>query len=147
MTTAVSGVTGLNLKAVLEGEVTRKLMIRLGSEAIRIGIALGYVLEPVRRLAPEVWLKAGDGDTAALAEVDHAIEVELRRMTDEGYSGTAQDIRKGRRTEVDYMNGFVAARGEEIGIPAPTHKAITALVKRLERGEITQHPDHVTALL
>lgn len=147
MTTAVSGVTGLNLKAVLEGEVTRKLMIRLGSEAIRIGIALGYVLEPVRRLAPEVWLKAGDGDKAALADVDQAIEVELQRMTDEGYSGTAQDIRKGRRTEVDYMNGFVAARGEGIGIPAPTHKAITALVKRLERGEIAQHPDHVTALL
>lgn len=147
MTTAVSGVTGLNLKAVLEGKITRKLMIRLGSEAIRIGIALGYVLEPVRRLAPEVWLKAGDGDKAALADVDRAIEVELQRMTDEGYSGTAQDIRKGRRTEVDYMNGFVAARGEGIGIPAPTHNAVTALVKRLERGEIAQHPDHVTALL
>ena len=147
MTTGVSGVTGLNLKAVLEADATRKLMIKLGSEAIRIGIALGYAIEPVRRLSPEVWLKAGDGDKAALVEVDQAIEVELQRMSDEGYSGTAQDIRKGRRTEVDYMNGFVAAKGEEIGIPAPIHKAITTLVKRLERGEIAQHLDNIAGLL
>jgi 2-dehydropantoate 2-reductase len=41
---------------------------------------------------------------------------------------------KGRRTEIDFINGLVAAKGEEVGIPAPTNAALTQLVKRVERG-------------
>lgn len=63
------------------------------------------------------------------------IAVELQRMTDAGYSGTAQDLRKGRRTEIDYMTGFVAQEGKKIGVPAPMHEAVTELVKRMERGD------------
>jgi len=147
MTTGVCGVSGLNLKALLTGELTRKLIVKLGIEAIRVGMALGYAIEPVRRLEPEIWIKAGSGDAAALSAIDRSIEVELQRMTDEGYSGTAQDLRKGRRTEIDFMNGFVAARGRECGIDAPTHEAITALVKQVERGEIKPDPAHLAALI
>ena len=60
----------------------------------------------------------------------------LQRRPEGGRSGKAQDIAKGRRTEVDFMNGYVAARGAECGIPAPTHSAVAALVKRVERGEL-----------
>jgi len=147
MTTGVSGVTGFNLRTVLQDKQTRRLVIKLGAEAIRVGLAQGYAIEPVRRLAPEVWLKAETGDDAALAAVEQAIQVELLRLTDAGYSGTAQDLRKGRRTEIDYMNGFIAAKGEEIGIPAPTHQRITALVKRIERGELKQHKDNLASLI
>ena len=31
----------------------------------------------------------------------------------------AQDIRKGRRTEIEFMNGYIADRGNYIGVPAP----------------------------
>lgn len=147
MTTAVSGVTGLNLKAVLQGEATRKLVVKLGIEAIRVGQALGYAMEPIRRLPPEQWLKAGEGDPAALAAVDASIKLELERMTDEGFSGTAQDIRKGRRTEVDFMNGFVAARARDAGMRAPTHEAITALVTKVGHGELKPDPAHILALI
>ena len=147
MTTGLCGITGLNLKTVLHEKNTRRLMIRLGAETIRIGFALGYAMEPIRRVAPEVWLKAENGDDAALAAVEQAIQVELLRMTDVAYSGTAQDLRKGRRTEVDYMSGFVAAKGAEAGIPAPTHERLTALVKRAENGGLKPHPDNINFLI
>jgi len=147
MTTGVSGVTGLSLMAVLTDATIRRVLIKLAGEAIRIGLAQGYAIEPVRRLESEIWLDAERGDRAALAAVDRTIAVELERMTDAGYSGTAQDIRKGRRTEIDYMNGYVARQGEDIGIPAPAHAALTALVKKMEGGELEPHPNSLTSLL
>ena len=147
MTTGVSGATGMNLKSVLEDAGTRRLMIRLGAEAVKIGLARGYAIEPVRRLAPEIWVRADAGDAAALRAVNEAIAVELERMTDAAFSGTEQDLRKGRRTEIDYMNGFVAKQGDEIGIPAPTHSALTALVKRIERKELAPNPKHISFLI
>jgi 2-dehydropantoate 2-reductase len=53
---------------------------------------------------------------------------------------------KGRRTEIDFLNGLVAAKGEEVGMSAPTHAALTEAVKRVERGEIEAHPRNVEKL-
>jgi 2-dehydropantoate 2-reductase len=147
MTTGVSGVSGLNLKAVLQRPDTRALMVKLGAEAIRVGRGLGFAIEPVRRLDDEIWIRAEQGDRDALAQIDKATELELARLTDESFSGTAQDIRKGRRTEIDFMNGYVADRGRAAGVSAPTHEALTELVKRIEQGDIKQGPAHIASLL
>jgi 2-dehydropantoate 2-reductase len=58
----------------------------------------------------------------------------------------AQDIFKGRRTETDFINGFVAAKGEEIGVRAPLHAAMNALVKKVERGDVKPTPDLLQGL-
>ena len=34
-------------------------------------------------------------------------------------SSTAQDIARGKPTEIDSLNGYVVRRGTEFGIPAP----------------------------
>jgi 2-dehydropantoate 2-reductase len=49
----------------------------------------------------------------------------------------AQDMHKGRRTETDFINGYIADRGAEIGVPAPTHAKMNEAVKRVERGEVS----------
>ena len=55
----------------------------------------------------------------------------------------AQDMAKGRRTEIEFMNGFIAEKGAEVGVPAPTHAMLTEVVKRVERGEIAADPANV----
>ncbi|MBX9812539.1 MAG: hypothetical protein K2Y16_13140 [Burkholderiales bacterium] len=55
----------------------------------------------------------------------------------------AQDMLKGRRTETDYINGLVAAKGREIGVPAPIHECMNELVKEVERGELKPSREHV----
>jgi 2-dehydropantoate 2-reductase len=47
-------------------------------------------------------------------------------------SSTAQDIGRGKRTEIDSLNGYVARRGAELGVAAPVNQALHALVKLLE---------------
>jgi 2-dehydropantoate 2-reductase len=47
-------------------------------------------------------------------------------------SSTAQDILKGKRTEIDHLNGYVVREGEALGIPTPANRTLNALVKLLE---------------
>ena len=50
----------------------------------------------------------------------------------EATSSMAQDLARGRRTEIDALNGFVARRGEALGVPAPVNRTLATLVKLLE---------------
>ena len=59
----------------------------------------------------------------------------------------AQDMAKGRRTEIDYMNGMIAAKGRSVDRAAPTHEGLTEAVKRVERGEIPPKPENLFHLI
>lgn len=145
MGNGIAAATGLNSKGMAELETTRRLSIRLAGEAIRVGHALGFELESIRGKQADKWVAAAAGDPAALEEIDVML-ADTTRMTEAGRPSTAQDIIKGRRTEIDYINGLVAAKGAEVGLPAPTHAALTAVVKRVELGEIEPCPENVANL-
>jgi 2-dehydropantoate 2-reductase len=48
------------------------------------------------------------------------------------FSSTAQDMQRGKRTEIDSLNGFIARRGAELGVPTPVNHALYTLVKLAE---------------
>ena len=48
------------------------------------------------------------------------------------YSSTAQDLSRGKKTEIDYLNGLIVRRGEVFGIATPANRVLWALVKLLE---------------
>jgi len=50
----------------------------------------------------------------------------------EALSSTAQDMNRGKRTEIDSLNGYISRRGSELGVPAPVNHALYALVKLAE---------------
>jgi 2-dehydropantoate 2-reductase len=47
-------------------------------------------------------------------------------------SSTGQDLMRGKRTEIDSLNGYIARRGAELGVPTPVNHALYALVKLAE---------------
>lgn len=49
-------------------------------------------------------------------------------------SSTAQDIARGKRTEIDSLNGCIVRKGKELGIATPVNQTLHALVKLLEEG-------------
>ncbi len=53
----------------------------------------------------------------------------------EARSSTAQDLVRGKRTEIDALNGYVSRRGAELGVPTPVNQVLHALVKLLEGAE------------
>jgi 2-dehydropantoate 2-reductase len=50
----------------------------------------------------------------------------------EAFSSTGQDLNRGKRTEIDSLNGYVSRRAAELGVPAPVNHALYALVKLAE---------------
>ena len=47
-------------------------------------------------------------------------------------SSTCQDLRRGKPTEIDHLNGFIVREGERLGVPVPLNRALWSLVKALE---------------
>lgn len=48
------------------------------------------------------------------------------------FSSTAQDLRRGRPTEIDYLNGYIVRQGSVHGVPTPINQALLAMVKIME---------------
>ena len=142
MGNGVSAATGLTSSDCARDPAIRRLQIRLAGEGIRVGQALGYQMEKIRGLDPEKLARANEGDAAALAEVEAALTPKpgANPRADIQRPSMAQDIRKGRRTEIEAMNGFVARKGAEIGVPAPANEKLTQIVMRVERGELAPSP-------
>jgi 2-dehydropantoate 2-reductase len=146
MRNGVSAATGMGGNARDGHAAVRRICIQLGSEAVRVGQKLGYRLGNVGALPFEALARAGEGDPVAYAEIE--------RLMTEGGAGQAersdyqrpsmaQDMEKGRRTEIEFMNGFIASEGARIGVAAPTHEMLTRQVLRVERGEIPPRPENV----
>jgi 2-dehydropantoate 2-reductase len=147
MANGMSAATGLISKDILRNDTLRRFGARLGSEAIRVGQALGYELEDIHHIDPEVIARAGEGDAAATREYDsYRLEEVNKAGGGDHRPSMGQDMVKGRRTEIDFINGFIVRQGEQIGLPTSANAALTGIVKRVERGELQADPKHLIDL-
>lgn len=94
----------------VRGEGIREVMRDVVAECIAVAEAEGVQLP-------------GDVD-AALARIIQTMPTQS--------SSTAQDLARGKRTEIDYLNGLIVRRGEALGIATPANRVLWALVKLLE---------------
>ena len=141
MTSALSGITGLDMRTMFDDPALVDFMVRIAAEGLALGEALDYTVTAVRGLEPAIWRAAVAGDAAARAAVDGQFKRERRRIKGRNLSGIAQDIAKGRTTEIEYMNGYLEEKGRALGIPVEANSKVAELVRRLERGEIGQSRD------
>ena len=107
---ALSAVSQLPYRPMCEVQGVREVMRDVVSEceavASRLGVALpGDLLASVFALAPSM---------------------------PEQYSSTAQDLARGRLTEIGHLNGFIVRQGEAHGVPTPVNRALLAMVRLCE---------------
>ncbi len=80
------------------------------------------------------------------AQYDEHRLAEVGKGGGEHRPSMGQDMVKGRRTEIEFLNGMVAKKGDEIGIATPANVVLTDIVKRVERGDLKPDPRHITDL-
>ena len=134
MVNPVCALTGLNSLDMRLHPGARRVSILLGAETVRVALAVGHRPPSlVGDLAPEDLLVAAEkGETPKVMEAflrgtetrppEHLI----------GQPSMLQDVLKGRPTEIDYINGYVARQGREAGVPTPVNEAAVALVTAVE---------------
>lgn len=78
--------------------------------------------------------RAADIHPPGLEDPKAAIAGAFRIATQmaEALSSTAQDMNRGKRTEIDSLNGYISRLGAELGVPTPVNHALYALVKLAE---------------
>src|SRR5215472_14462105 len=84
MQNGISACTGLGGGDMLKSDPIRHFSTRVGSEAIRVGQALGYELEEILHLPPETIARAGEGDEGAMRTCD------AQRFKDSGRTAAGQ---------------------------------------------------------
>ena len=62
----------------------------------------------------------------------HAAVDKLAGSMPNQYASTAQDLARGKPTEIDYLNGLIVKRGDALGVPVPANRVLWAMVKLLE---------------
>ncbi len=63
-------------------------------------------------------------------------EFETRAAASNNVNSMLQDILAGRRTEIDYLNGFFERQGPRLGIPCPVNSALAAIVRAISAGRM-----------
>jgi 2-dehydropantoate 2-reductase len=140
----VQAMSGLGSSEIASSEVGRAITIHLAAESARVGLALGYTIPKINGAAAEQWADADRRETW------QALDDMLRPKSASGRNwkaSMAQDVAKGRPTEIDYMNGFVVEKGREAGVPTPVSAAVVETVGEIDRGQRKQAAENIGVTL
>lgn len=119
----------------------RRITIGLAAEAVRVARAEGARLVKIMGLDPDMLVAADDGDADALKSIEVKFYADMERRSDSQRPSMAQDISKGRPTEIDHINGLVVEAGKKHGIATPMNAGICTVIKSIENGERSPGPD------
>ncbi|MDP2948798.1 MAG: 2-dehydropantoate 2-reductase [Chloroflexota bacterium] len=157
MANALSGIMGPQATSLSSDQRRAAGLIRatIGGEVVRVAQKLGIEVEPISGIPARDFADATSGNTVRQLEAKLDAATGERRLSPEqvkhlgapGRPSLLQDVMKGRRTEVDYLNGYVVARGAELGVPTPMNRTILDLMQKVERREIPPSPEHLNALV
>ena len=127
----VQAMSGLGSSEVASSEAGRAITIHLAAESVKVGLAQGYTIPKINGAPAEQWADAYRRETyEALDRMLTPTSAGSRNWR----ASMAQDVIKGRPTEVDYMNGYVVAQGRERGVPTPVSAAIVEAMQEIEAG-------------
>ncbi len=141
-TTLVStALLGLSMHEAAAIPEMRELMLRSGEEALATGEALGHPMLPIFGMSAEQ-MRGGN------RPVETLLDTLLDGFTLPHTTTTVlQDWQKGRRSEVDDLNGLVVAEAARLGRAAPVNAAIATLARQVEKGLLSPAPGNVERLL
>jgi 2-dehydropantoate 2-reductase len=88
-------------------------------------------LDPLKRLVIDECLAVA-ATQGLTFDVDFMREISEVFGTSRNIVSMLQDLRRGHHTEIDYMNGAVAALGSQHDVPCPVNHALTAIIKAME---------------
>jgi 2-dehydropantoate 2-reductase len=129
--TGVGTALGLTYGGTIANETALKIAMTVITETYDVGKAAGVEFAQLMGVPPTIALVRNKEDFAKAAK--------LMEFAFSKHGATKpsmwQDIEKGRKTEVDFVNGYVVRKGKEVGIKTPANELVTRVIKEIEDGK------------
>ncbi|MBM3957951.1 MAG: ketopantoate reductase family protein, partial [Gemmatimonadetes bacterium] len=132
MGNALTALAGYTYAEALRTPETRRIQVQVAAECVRVARAAGHEIKSVWGIPAGPLLKAAGG--RVVEEVETAMLALADRIGGAARASFLQDVLKGRRTEIEYLNGYVSAEGRRLGVPTPFNDATVEAVKRHPAG-------------
>src|SRR6202035_5168360 len=113
---AISALAHARYGQIMENAAAKQLMQQVVDEVLAVAEANRIVLPGI-----------SDRESGMAAAMEIATQMAG------ALSSTAQDLDRGRPTEIDALNGYISRRGAELGVPVPLNHALFTLVKLAEQ--------------
>jgi 2-dehydropantoate 2-reductase len=130
---------GVQISPNVMGELWAKLILNCAYNALSAIARLPYgelvkgagVQEVMRDAVDECLAVARAQGVTVVGDAWAGVQMIAATMPAQ-YSSTAQDMMRGRLTEIDFLNGYIARQGQAHGVPVPVNRLLHTLVKLLE---------------
>lgn len=132
MTSPLAAVSGGHTRPIFLDAALRAELTALALEGVRIAAASGVTIEHVCAMPGATWHAAARGEAGALAAIEAGLIRYGETIAPGATSGMAQDLARGRTTEVDFLNGALVEQARARGLDAPAHRAVIARLRALE---------------
>ena len=128
---------------VSENAAMKPIALRCMKECIDVGHAAGITFAPVQgKDITKLFYYRGDLKRA-VAQLILPIAMKKHRGI---VPSMLQDLRNGKRCEVDAINGVVCDYGRKHHVPTPVNDAVVSIIHRIETGELKAGPDNIALL-
>ena len=138
-------ITGQTLGEMLRDRHVRRLFLHIYREVVDTATAHGIRLERVAANPHLLYLPPDAGPLTVLLKdlITRFVGYKYRRIK----SSSLQSLERGRKTEIDYLNGYVVAQAQAVGLDVPVNAALVRMVKEIEAGERPIAPLNMRDLL
>ena len=140
--TTIGAICSQTMRQYMETKAGKKVFRRTYEEALSVALATGARVE---RLAVDPIPPGWASKVAAEERYESWVEAVIAFYGDVKPS-MLQDFERGRKTEIDFINGYVVTLGHASGVPIDMNTKITDLVHQVERGDLQPTPDRMNDL-
>ena len=140
----VQAMSGLGSLEIASSEIGRAITIHLAGESARVGVALGYKVPKFNGAPAEQW---ADGSRRETYDALDKMLTPTSASSRNWRASMAQDVAKGRPTEIDYMNGYVVQQGRATSVPTPVSEAVVDIMREVDHGTRKQAAENIGLVL
>lgn len=142
---ALGAISGQTWGGMLDTKPKRSLFLKIYAEVINAANANSVKLEKITVNPMLLYLPANAGFFTRFRK-DIFLRMAARKYKDIK-SSSLQSLLRGRKTEIDYLNGFVVAESLKHGIEAPVNQMLVAMVKEIENGKREIDPKNIDEII
>ena len=148
MVNPLAGLTGWGTAEVRSKPLTQDIAIQVAAEVVKVANSEGYPMGKIAGLEPKDFIDAADSKKN-VEDIKNQMLEQAWQAGSASRPSFGQDVLKRRRTEIDYLTGFVSQVGKKNNIPTPFCDKVTEVVNSLGVGFETsdKHLDDIERML